>query len=361
MSNELTVTERAERVLKFSETRNKLAAMAAKSVDLVEITNAAGYQQVHTARMDLKSTRVEITKRGKEARDDANAFAKAVIAKEKELVAIIEPEESRLQSLQDAWDAAREAERQANAAAERARIEEIQTRIIAIRSAPASYVAHCAADLAEDIAHLEAMVIGEDFAEFQQQAEAAKAESLAKLRDMHAAAVQREAEEAERQRQAKAEAERLAAERAELERIRAEQEAAAMVERERIAAERAEQEKAAAVERARLATEREAQEAEMRAEREKLAQERAEADRIAAERRADEERKAAEERAKIEAERKAAEQAKREAEAAARQREIESATIETAAAEALGLLRELAPGHIVTLKLESALSREVMA
>lgn len=354
--NALSVVERAERVLKFSETRDKLAAMAAKSVDLVDITNTAGYQQVHAARMDLKNTRVDITKRGKEARDDANAFAKAVIAKEKELIGIIEPEESRLQGLQEAWDAAREAERQAKAAAERARIQEIQTRIIAIRSAPASYAAHCAADLAEDIAHMESMAIGEEFAEFQQQAEAARDEAILTLRDMRTLAEQREFEEAERQRQAKAEAERLAAERAELERIRAEQEAAAKAERERIAAERAEQEKAAAADRARLAAEREAQEAEMRAEREKLAQERAEAERIAAERRAEEERKAAEERAKIETERKAAEKVKREAEAAARQREIESATIETAAAEALELLRELAPGHIVTLKLESALA-----
>lgn len=66
-----------------------------KAVDTSDI------RAVKEVRIKLKSARVEITKRGKAMRDDANAFAKAVIAKEKELVAIIEPEEDRLKEVEE--------------------------------------------------------------------------------------------------------------------------------------------------------------------------------------------------------------------------------------------------------------------
>jgi hypothetical protein len=95
---QMTPIQYADQALAFADTKEKLTALAASSVRIVEITNKAGYQECHAARMALKTARVEIEKRGKDARADALAIQKAIIAKEKELVGLIEPEEQRLRS-----------------------------------------------------------------------------------------------------------------------------------------------------------------------------------------------------------------------------------------------------------------------
>lgn len=83
---------------KFSPTRAELIELKEQygSLVIASPTDTVGYNTVDTARKILKAKRVEITKTGKELRDSANKFAKAVIAKEKELVAIIEPVEANL-------------------------------------------------------------------------------------------------------------------------------------------------------------------------------------------------------------------------------------------------------------------------
>ena len=89
---------------KFDPTVAELTKVAEESRKIV-ITNFDDPKQieaVHAKRIELKKTRVSIEKRGKELREDAIKFSKAVIAKEKELVAIIEPEEIRLDQLEDA-------------------------------------------------------------------------------------------------------------------------------------------------------------------------------------------------------------------------------------------------------------------
>lgn len=60
------------------------------------------YEIVKSARLDLKEKRVAITKTGKQMREQAIVFQKAVISKEKELVAIIEEVEKDLQAQEDA-------------------------------------------------------------------------------------------------------------------------------------------------------------------------------------------------------------------------------------------------------------------
>jgi acetolactate synthase small subunit len=121
-----------------------------------------------------------------------------VIAAEKELVAVIEPEESRLQALQDAWDAAREAERQAKIRAEQERVEAIQKRIAEIHKAPACVADASSEALRRSLAELQAIVIGEDFAEFVPVAIAAQAEAIDTTEKLIAYAEQREAAEAQR-------------------------------------------------------------------------------------------------------------------------------------------------------------------
>ena len=82
---------------KFNPTVAELQQLveSSRSVDIKDL------KQVKEKRISLKNMRVVITKKGKELREDALAFQKAVIAKEKELVAIIEPEEARLQGIED--------------------------------------------------------------------------------------------------------------------------------------------------------------------------------------------------------------------------------------------------------------------
>lgn len=337
-STELTLPQRAAVALGSAEHEAKLKELAAKHADIVEIKNPAGREQCHGAMMTLANARVSISKAGKAARDDANAFSKAVIAEEKRLIEIIEPEESRLRGMRDEWDAEREREKEAKAAAERQRIAALQERITEIRGAVAAASFGCSSALVlEHIGDIERMVVDASFEEFQGQAQLAKDETLDKLREIHAAAVAREEEAARLKAEQEAEAARLAAEREELARLRAAEE-----ERQAIAAaERAEEERKAR--------------AEYEAEQARLAAERAEADRIAREklaaeeaklraereRQAAEEKRLAEDRAELDRQkREAEEQRRREEEAARAAKDAADMQIRNAAYQMLDALRQ---------------------
>src|SRR3978361_1424527 len=73
----------------------------AKAIDVSDFEDPAQLKLVKKHRLTLRDARIAITKKGKEMRDDALKFQKAVIAREKELVGIVEPEEERLQALED--------------------------------------------------------------------------------------------------------------------------------------------------------------------------------------------------------------------------------------------------------------------
>ncbi|WP_186211269.1 hypothetical protein [Burkholderia gladioli] len=316
-TTELTVVERAAVSLQSTERETALRELVAKSTDLVEIKNTAAREQVHGAAMALRTARTDIEKAGKAARDDANAFSKAVIAEANRLVAITEPEEKRLLALRQAWDDEREAEKEAKRQAEAMRVAAIRERIDVIRALAARMVGRPSFAVAAEIEALEVLDISLDrFQELTGEAEAARGATLDKLRELHAAAVAHEAEEA-----------RLAAERDELARQRAElaeqqrQEAEARAARERQeAAARAEQER---IDRERL----EAEEAARRAQQEREDAERREA--LAAE-----EARLAEQRAEMERRQAELDRAERE------QREREEAAAREMAAEAERIERE---------------------
>lgn len=386
MSNELSVIERAQTALSFDETKAALVPLVEASARIVSITNNDGYAEAQAARMVLKNTRVQIEKRSKAAREDATQFSKAVIAKEKELIAVISPEEDRLQALQFDFDAAIAREKAAKAEAERKRIGALRGRIDCIR-AYAIDIADClAAEIDAQLRDLVTVEIGEDFQELRGTANVAKQETLDRLRVLHAKAVDRERIAAELKAAQEAEAKRLADLAAELAARQAEQAKRDAEERERLAAERAKFEaeqaaaRAAQVEAdAKAAAELLAREAEQRRidqehaeaiEKERQAENAARLQRlrIEAEERAERERIAAVEAdrirqqqeveaERIRREREHLEQAKAEQERIARQREIDSATLYDAAIEAHGLLTTLAPTSITTAKLGAALSR----
>jgi len=240
----LTVVERAQKALVIKQTEDDLKALAAKTADITTITNADGRQQVHAAYMVLKNERIDIQKRGKEARDEATKFSKAVIAEEDRIIGIISPEEDRLQKLRDDWDDAREAEKQAKIAAEQRRVADLQERVAELRANRMLSPTLGSDLIAEHISDLEGSAVDDSFEDFREQAELAKADGLKWLRDLHAAAVAHEAEQA-----------RIKAEREELARLRSEQaerDRLAEIERKALADKQAAE---AAAERARIAEE----------------------------------------------------------------------------------------------------------
>lgn len=73
-----------------AEATLRTLADTAKKIDVTNI------ELVHSTRIELRDTRISLTKKGKELREGAIAFSKAVISKERDLLAIITPEEERL-------------------------------------------------------------------------------------------------------------------------------------------------------------------------------------------------------------------------------------------------------------------------
>lgn len=100
-------------IAKFDPTAAELRKLAdvARAVVVTDPTDKAQIEAVSEARKGLKQARVRITNRGKELRADAIKFQKDVIAKEQELVAIIEPEEERLSQIEKEIELAAEKER----------------------------------------------------------------------------------------------------------------------------------------------------------------------------------------------------------------------------------------------------------
>jgi len=87
---------------KFSPKKAELQALVLESqaLTLPDPKDKEQVKKIKEARLKLRTARTTITKAGKEWRDEAIAFQRAVVAKEKELVAIVEPEEVRLEGLE---------------------------------------------------------------------------------------------------------------------------------------------------------------------------------------------------------------------------------------------------------------------
>ena len=273
MSTQLTVQQRAAVALESSKAAAELQALAESSKGITAITNRAGREECHSAAMAATKARTGIVQAGKAARDDANQFSKAVIAEEARLVAIIQPEESRLKALRDEWDAEAAREKAGKAEAERLRVLEITERIALFKQATADAARFDvpAAQAGEILAELQAIEIDSSFAEFFGEAKEAHAAAVAEIRATveakHAAEAAAAKAEAER-----AEAARVAAEEARIaEQKRKEEAVAAKAKADAEAAERAERER---VEAAARKVEQDKADELRRVEAEKLAAER---------------------------------------------------------------------------------------
>jgi len=229
---------RAALALNASETEKTLRELAGKYASITEVKDKAGREQAHNATMSLVRARTSIKKVADEAREDAKRFNAAVIAEERRLTAIVEPEEKRLKALRDAWDEAEEKRKEAEAAAERARLLAISEKIAGLRNY-LTLASQCRSServqsLFDKLAVEE--TTAEVYAEFEAEATQAKAETLARIKPVLEA---KQAEEAAREaEQRRIEAERLAA--AEAQRAAAEAQRQADEAAAKLAAERAE-------------------------------------------------------------------------------------------------------------------------
>lgn len=173
MSNELTLVERASTALTSATHEQAIKDLVLKSAGISEVKNADGREQCHSAMMALKTARTTIEKAGK---------------------ALAEPEERRLAALRDAWDEKIKAEKEAKAAAERARIASLQSAIELIRGAAISMTGKSSEEVEAQIDATKAIEIGDRFEEFTDEAKDAKAYAMASLGDLLIRTLAQEAE-----------------------------------------------------------------------------------------------------------------------------------------------------------------------
>lgn len=243
----------------------QLVDLEQKNATLVfDYESPKGNKEARSHVYALRQTKGALERTRKEAKEESLRVGRAIDAEAKEIAARID---SMIGVHQSALDAIEQREKQ--------RVADLAERLTNLRNTGAGTVS--AADLADAIAHLEPLVIGDDWEEFKPQALEAKDQMLRDLRQRHAERVEHEAKEAElaRLRAEAAERERLereaalvraAEERARVEAARAALEAEARAAAEREAAARRELELKLAAENA----ERRRVEAEQRAEQERI-------------------------------------------------------------------------------------------
>lgn len=110
----------------IAEIKKQYMALTIKDLDDVE-----GYKAVHNARMVVVKKRTAVTKTGKELREDANRFNRAVLTEEKRILALLLPIEDHLDSEEFRIDAEKlriKAEAEAKEAARiQARIDRLES------------------------------------------------------------------------------------------------------------------------------------------------------------------------------------------------------------------------------------------
>lgn len=291
-----TPTKFESELAKFDPQVAELRTIAeqAASLTITDFSDKAQIKVVHDKRMELKNIRVSITKKGKELREEANAFTKAVLTKEKEMVGVIQPEEERLEKLEE------EAERIAEIEKRKASLPERKFKLSSLSDGiEISDEGILEMDDNAFDSYFNQRVANWNLAEKERLEAERKADEERKAKEAEEEAKRKEAEAEAKRKADEAEAAKRAAEQKKLddERAKLEEDKRKHEEEKRLEAAKKE-----AAEKARKEAEAEAK----RKEEERLKRE-------AEEKAAEEKRK--EEAAKAEAERKAKEKAELEAKA----------------------------------------------
>lgn len=250
-----------------------LAALSDKYQGAIyDVTTRDGMNAAKEARAEIRAPRYRVEQIRKDAKRPILELGKMLDAEAKRITTEIHKIEDPIDAQIKAEEQRIKNEKQAKIAAEVARVEAIKERIKGLEGNQLLTPSSGSELIGQHISDLDGIVIDDSFAEFREAAERTKDGALDRLRALHAAAVEHEAEQA-----------RIEAERVEIERLRSEREKQNRIERQRIEAEREKQEAAAKAAREKLEADRLAQEEAARAETERLAAERAEVERLAAE------------------------------------------------------------------------------
>lgn len=187
-----------------------------------DLKTPKGLAAMKAARHDLRENgRFAVQRATAEFKSQANAAKRAVDELADRLVGIVRPREDEFTAAIDAREAEIEAEKAEKARIEAERVATLTAKVATIRGYVQRAAGASAEKIAAGIAAIEAWTFpAETWQEFAPQAAAARDETLEALRRMHAAAVQAEADRAERER-LEAEAARLREQAAERERAEA--------------------------------------------------------------------------------------------------------------------------------------------
>jgi len=270
----------------YGTSEDELKTLAAKFANITQVTTRKEFDAAQAAVTTLVRARSRIENRRKELKSESLEFGRLVDSTAKNLIAVVTPEEQRIDALIEAVKRQKEVEKAERERVEKDRIGAILARIDDIVKVPAAHQRSASALVLAAQSAVVALLIDDTYQEFTQRAQEAKDNAIAELTELHQGALHderlAEQERLERGRIAieqKAEAERLANERAELDAIRKHQLAEQAARLEKETQERAE----IARQKAELAAEREKVEAEKRAEllrieQQKKAEEQAAAD-----------------------------------------------------------------------------------
>lgn len=280
-----------------------------------------GMVEAKAARQEIRAPRYAAQNAAEAAKKPLTALSKAIGARKDEICARILAVETPIDEQIKAEEQRKEVEKAAREQAEREAAAAVQARIDNIRLFAVIPAGVKAAGIQVGIENLTAVEVTlEAYGERSGEAAQAKAQTLARMEEMHAAAVAHEAELA-----------RVEAERIELARLRAEAEAAAKIERERVAAQQKAEAERLAAERAAFEAEQAAARAEAKKRDDADRARRDEEDRLAREARAAEDKRIAEARAELEAQQRAVREAEEARAAAARKAEQDAADAAAAA------------------------------
>jgi hypothetical protein len=103
---------------------------SSKDVKVADLDDKEGAELAHQHLMQYVSTRTSITKGALALREPLNKAAKAIIAKEKELLALIEPEEKRLKEERDSYYNELERKKQEAIESKRLRLQNMSARLL---------------------------------------------------------------------------------------------------------------------------------------------------------------------------------------------------------------------------------------
>lgn len=254
--------------------------------EVPDLTTRKGRERIASLAAKVSKSKTAVEKPGRDYLRRLKEMPKVVEAELREFVTAMDNLRDQVRQPLTDWQAA-----------EDARVDRHNNAIAHIKFNAEALEGITTEDLADRIEKVEAIALGKQWEEFEAEAARAKDDSLKVLRAALGARQQYEAEQAELAR-----LRREADERAEQDRIRAAQEAAVELERQRVAQEQQAERDAAAKREQELKDQAAAQEREaenqrlqlkLQAEQAERARIQAEADRIAVEQRAEQQRQAA--------------------------------------------------------------------